>query len=97
MCTYATEHIVVRGSAKAAGTWAPLARASVYVDHPYDAPIEHTLNIDLFSDSDGRSRQVALELSLESAEALRDTITRALIERSGDQSVGVAEVGGGDG
>ena len=43
MCTYATEHVVVRGSGKAAGVWAPLARASVYVDHPYEAPIEHTL------------------------------------------------------
>ncbi len=83
MCTYATEHVVVRGSGKAAGTWAPLARASVYVDHPYDAPIEHTLNIDLFSDSDGRSRQIALELSLESAEALLKALTRALDARSG--------------
>jgi Family of unknown function (DUF6295) len=97
MCTYATEHVVVRGSGKAAGVWGPLTRASVYVDHPYDAPIEHTLNIDLFSDSAGRSRQIALELSLESAEALRDAITRALIERSRDQSIAAAEVGGADG
>jgi len=78
MCTYATEHVVVRGSGKAAGMWGPLARASVYVDHPYDAPIEHTVNIDLFNDSDGRSRQIALELSLESAGALLKAITRAL-------------------
>jgi len=88
MCTYATEHLVVRGSGKAAGVWGPLARASVYVDHPYVTPIEHTLNIDLFSDSDGVSRQIALELSLESAKALREAITRALVESSGDHTHG---------
>jgi hypothetical protein len=88
MCTYATEHVVVRGSAKAAGTWAPLARASVYVDHPYAAPLEHTLNIDLFSDSDGRSRQVALELSLESAAALLEAVTQALVARPADSKPG---------
>ena len=86
MCTYATEHVVVRGSGKAAGTWAPLARASVYVDHPYATPLDHTLNIDLFSEAEGRSRQIALELSLESAHVLLEAITRALV-RSGDQSI----------
>ncbi len=78
MCTYATERLAVRGSGKAAGAWAAVASASVYVDHPYATPLEHTLNIDLFTDSDGRSRHVAVELSLESAEALRAAITRAL-------------------
>jgi len=86
MCTYATEHIVVRGSGKTAGTWVPVATASVYVDHPYATPLEHTLNIDLFSESEGRSRQIALELSLESAHALLEAITRALVG-SGDQSI----------
>ena len=85
MCTYSTEHVVVRGSVKAAGTWAPLARASVYVDHPYDAPIEHTLNVDIFSDSDGRSRQIALELSLDSAAALLEAITEALVAHPADR------------
>jgi hypothetical protein len=78
VCTYATEDVVVRGSGKAAGAWAPLGRVSVYVDHPYATPLEHTLNIDLFGDSEGRSRQIALELSLESAEELLGAITRAV-------------------
>jgi hypothetical protein len=67
----------MRGSAKAARQWAPLGYATVYRDHPYHTPLEHTLNIDLFSDSDG-SRHVALELSTESAHVLLDAITRAL-------------------
>ncbi len=78
MCSHATERLEVRGSGKAAGTWAPVIGASVYVDHPYTTPLEHTLNIDLFSDSDGRSRPIALELSLESAQALVAAISSAL-------------------
>src|SRR3984893_1451945 len=72
------------------GRWrvGPLASASVYVDHLYDAPIEHTLNIDLFSDSDGRSRQVALELSLDSAAALLEAVTQALVARPADSKPG---------
>jgi Family of unknown function (DUF6295) len=78
MCTYATERLVVRGSGKAAGEWVPVASASVYLDHPYATPLDHTLNIDVFTDPGGRSRHLALELSLESAQALMDAISRAL-------------------
>jgi hypothetical protein len=78
VCTYATERFVVRGSGKAAGGWAPVTSASVYVDHPYATPLEHTLNIDVFTGSDGRSRHIALELSVGSAQALAGAISRAL-------------------
>lgn len=78
MCTYLTTLIPVRACGKAGGKWAPLEMASVYFDHPFATALEHTLNIDLFSDSDGRSRHIALELSLESAEALLGAITKAL-------------------
>ena len=86
MCTYANEHVVVRGSGKTSGTWVPVASASIYVDHPYATPLDHTLNIDLFGEAEGRSRQIAVELSLESAHALLEAITRALV-RSGDESI----------
>lgn len=78
MCTYVTERIDLRGSAKAGGRWDPVVRASVYLDHPYTTPLDHTLNIDVFTDSEARSRHVALELSLESARELLDAMTRAL-------------------
>jgi hypothetical protein len=76
VCTYTTERLSVRGSGKAAGKWSSLTSASVYVDHPCTTPLEHTLNIDLFSESG--SRPIALELSLESADALVDSISRAM-------------------
>lgn len=80
MCTYMTTLIPLRASGKAGGTWAPLEMASVYFDHPSETPLDHTLNIDLFSDSDGRSRHVALEFSLESAKMLLAAITGALAQ-----------------
>ena len=76
VCTYTTERLSVRGSGKAAGKWSSLTSASVYVDHPYTTPLEHTLNIDLFAESG--SRPVALELSLESADALVAAISTAI-------------------
>jgi hypothetical protein len=72
---------VVRGSCKTAGEWVPVVSASVYVDHPNATPLEHTLNIDLFADSDGRLRHIAVELSLGSARALLEAISRALESR----------------
>ncbi|GAC1337262.1 MAG: DUF6295 family protein [Candidatus Dormibacteria bacterium] len=76
MCTYATECLELRGSGKVGGTWAPLGRATVYLDHPYATALEHTLNVDLFGC--GGSRAIALELSLESAHELHEAIGRAL-------------------
>jgi hypothetical protein len=78
VCTYATERLTVRGSGKAAGVWSFLTSASVYVDHPYTTPLAHTLNVDLFAESALPARQIALELSLESAEALVAAISRAV-------------------
>jgi hypothetical protein len=78
VCTYVTEHLAVRGSGKAAGEWSSLTSASVYVDHPYTTPLAHTLNIDLFAQFGLPARQIALELSLESAEALVAAISRAV-------------------
>ena len=76
VCTYTTERLSLRASGKAAGNWSSVTSASVYVDHPYVTPLEHTLNIDLFAESG--SRAFALELSLESADALVAAITTAI-------------------
>jgi hypothetical protein len=78
MCTHVTQRVALHGSGKAGGEWTPLGTASVYVDHPYTTPLEHTLNIDVFPEGDDRSRRVALELSIGSAEDLLEALTRAL-------------------
>jgi len=52
--------------------------ATVYYDHPYHAPLEHSLNIDLVNAAEGAGTRVALELSADSARALVRAIHAAL-------------------
>jgi hypothetical protein len=78
MCTYTTERIELRGSAKGPGGWFSATTASVYYDHPVHAPAGHTLNIDVLSPADGPAARVALELTAESARALAAAIHQAL-------------------
>jgi Family of unknown function (DUF6295) len=79
MCTYVTENVAVSGSGKGAEGWFTLSRATVYFDHPFHAPLDHSLNID-FADPAAASptRRVAVELSAESARALAHAILSTL-------------------
>lgn len=78
MCTYQTERLSLRGSAKGAQGWFALTDASVYFDHPSHARAEHTLNLDFLNPSRGPRARVALELDAASALALADAIRAAL-------------------
>ncbi len=85
MCTMISEQIAVEGSGKSASGWFTLREAAVSYDHPFNAPFEHALNIDFTNESLGPGARVAVELSVEAARALVDSILTVL-ER--------AEVGG---
>jgi len=79
MCTYQTELLPMRGSAKGPnGEWLRLTDATVYVDHPFHATATHTLNVDLRAPALGPSARVALELTEETALALAAAIHRAI-------------------
>ena len=78
MCSYATEKTNVDGSAKGPQGWFRLRSATVYFDHPYHAPYEHTLNIDFANEELGPASRVAVELSADSARALVRCIEAAL-------------------
>ncbi len=78
MCTHITEQAAIVGSAKGPDGWMTVDTATVYYDHPYHAPLEHSLNIDLVNASEGAGSRVALELSAESARALVRAIHAAL-------------------
>jgi hypothetical protein len=73
MCTYLTEKIAVAGSGKGTAGWIPLTDATVYLDHPQNAPAEHTLNIDFLNPA-----RVAVELTADSARALARAIEATL-------------------
>lgn len=78
MCTYVTETVALKGSAKSGGTWMPVTDASVYFDHPVHTLAGHTLNIDLRRPAEGPSARVGIELTAESARALAQSILSVL-------------------
>ncbi|MDQ6849678.1 MAG: DUF6295 family protein [Actinomycetota bacterium] len=79
MCTYATEHAAVDGSAKGpGGKWFHVTDATVYFDHPVHAMAGHTLNVDLTDRSRGPSARIAVELTASSARSLVEAIQSAL-------------------
>lgn len=78
MCSYITEKATIFGSAKGQGGWFNVDTANVYFDHPYHAPLDHSLNIDFVNEAAGSPERVAVELSPESALALIEKIMAAL-------------------
>jgi hypothetical protein len=71
----------IEGSGKGASGWFQLREANVSYDHPFDAPLEHALNIDFVNEALGVGARVAVELSVESARALVEAIG-AVLERA---------------
>ena len=78
MCSYIVETAKLTGSAKGAAGWMRVDTANVYYDHPFHAPLDHALGIDVTCQADGGQERVALELSAELARALVDAILAAL-------------------
>jgi len=78
MCTMIVEKIKVDGSGKGINGWFKLEQANVSFDHPFNAPLEHALNIDFVNESQGPSARVAVELSEHAARELVKTILAVL-------------------
>lgn len=83
MCSYITERVSVEGSAKGPDGWMAVDTATVYFDHPYHAPLDHSLNVDFVNAAGGAGTRVALELSAESARSLVRAIL-AVLEQGGE-------------
>lgn len=78
MCTMIVEKVKIDGSGKGTGGWFKLEQANVSYDHPFNAPLEHALNIDFANESQGLSARVAVELSEHAARELVKTILAVL-------------------
>jgi len=78
MCTMIAEKVNVEGSGKGSSGWFKLEQANVSYDHPFNAPMEHALNIDFVNESKGPSARVAVELSEQAARDLVQTILAVL-------------------
>lgn len=80
MCTMIVQQVKIDGSGKGTRGWFPLRQANVSYDHPFNAPMEHTLNIDFVNETQGLGARVAVELSAEAARSLVETILAVLAE-----------------
>jgi hypothetical protein len=78
MCTMIVEKVKINGSGKGMSGWFTLEQANVSYDHPFDAPLEHALNIDFVNETQGPSARVAVELSEQAARELVRTILAVL-------------------
>jgi hypothetical protein len=78
MCTMIVKQVGIEGSGKGAGGWFPVRQANVSYDHPFNAPLEHALNIDFVNEEQGPGARVAVELTAESARTLVDAINAVL-------------------
>ena len=81
MCTMIVNQAKIWGRGKGAKGWFTLGEVNVSYDHPFDAPLEHALNLDFVNEAEGPSARVAVELSVESARQLVQTIL-ATLERA---------------
>jgi Family of unknown function (DUF6295) len=84
MCTTIAKQVVIDGSGKGADGWFPVRQANVSYDHPYDARLEHAVNIDFVNEAQGPGARVAVELTLESARQLLQTLNEVLAQADRD-------------
>jgi hypothetical protein len=89
MCSYITEKAEIFGSAKGPQGWMAVDTANVYFDHPYHAPLDHSLNIDFVNEAEGANTRVAVEMSAESARQLVEKILAALAEGERNHTISV--------
>ena len=83
MCTMITHQIKIAGSGQGKSGWFALKEANISYDHPFNAPLDHALNIDFVDESQGPAARVAVELSEESARQLVAAI-QAVLDGAGD-------------
>jgi len=78
MCTMIVKQVEIEGSGKGVPDWFTVRQANVSYDHPFNAPLEHALNIDFVNETQGAGARVAVELTVESARDLVEAILAVL-------------------
>ncbi len=78
MCTMIVNQALIQGSGKGTSGWFTVGQVNVSYDHPYHVPLEHALNIDFVNEAEGPGARVAVELTLDSARRLIETIQAVL-------------------
>ena len=78
MCTMIAKQITIEGSGKGSAGWFPVNQANISYDHPFHAPLEHSLNLDFVNEAQGLGARVSVELTATAARSLVATIMTVL-------------------
>ncbi|MEI6160903.1 MAG: DUF6295 family protein [Roseococcus sp.] len=78
MCTSIIEIAHAEGMAKRGDEWFPLAQSLVAYDHARHAPLGDVITLDFLNTGLGPAARAGIELTLESARALRAALDRAI-------------------
>ncbi len=78
MCTMIARQVNITGSGKTGAGWIKVNQASVSYDHPFDMPLEYTLNLDFTSHEGAPGSRVAVELDAASARKLVELIQEVM-------------------
>jgi hypothetical protein len=80
MCTNIVMSTALAGSSKGPQGWYPVVEAVVSYDHPFHAPLDHAINIDFVDGAKGLHGRASVELTIDAARRLADTILAAVRE-----------------
>lgn len=78
MCTSIIEVTRADGMAKRGDGWFPLSTAVVAYDHARHAPLGDVITLDFLNTGLDPGARAAVELTLDTAKALRDALNRAI-------------------
>jgi len=78
MCTSIVEITEAEGMAKRGDEWFPLTQAVVAYDHARHAPLGDVITLDFFNKELDVGARAAVEITLDSAKALRAALDRAI-------------------
>ena len=76
MCTYDTQRVTIKGSAKGAQGWFRATDATIYFDHPVHFGAGHALMVDVINPALGPSSRVGLELERAVSQVIGQRDTR---------------------
>ena len=78
MCTSIVEIVEAEGAGKGSDGWFKVSHAVVSYDHPHHALLEEAISLDFVNHAQGAGARAAVELTLESAKALKGALERAI-------------------
>jgi len=78
MCTMISESLPITGRVKSGGLWTSVSDLSVAYDHPTELDEEHAFAISITGPDLALPGRVALELGLEDARRLLETLHRVM-------------------